>query len=249
MTSSRQFVTSAVVSIAALTTFAGNLTAQSCLGLPQRSSIAFESATYTAGTATGAAAALSGKHTALDLGFRARNVADDESGIEGALRFSVLIPISKVHVCPGLGLNFTHTKWDINPTTSMTTSVLAARAGAGLGIEQKVVGDLSLIPFGGVYYQFAAIVFQIDAPDGENDVTGDTLSHTQFEWGLMAHFRFLYGGWAAARYTDNGSFTHPAMSRWVVGLTFPTGGSKSKSRDSSRTGARASERPRTTASP
>jgi len=237
-------VISALVSVAALPTFASGVMAQSCLGLPQRSSIAFESATYTAGTATGVAAALSGKHTALDLGFRARDVGDDESGIEGAIRFSVLIPISKVRLCPGLGLNYAHTKWDVDATTSMTTSILAARVGAGLGVEQKVLGDLSLIPFGGVYYQFSAIVFQIDAPDGENDVTGDTLSHTQLEWGLMAHFRFLYGGWAATRYTDNGSFMHPAMSRWVVGLTFPTGGSSSKERARPRERARASEPPR-----
>ena len=99
----------------------------------------------------------------------------------------------------------------------MTSTIAAARAGVGLGLEQTVYKDVSLIPFVGVYYRFRATVFDVEGP-GETFTTADTASHVQIEYGMMAHYRFLFAGIALERTSDTKG-SSADLGRIIIGLT------------------------------
>ena len=206
-----------VAATMAATLIAVDVEAQACIGGPERSSIALESTAYSIGTAIGGIASLAGKRTAIDVGFRARSIGDDISGIGGGLRFSLIFPAGKFRICPGLGLGVVRDKWTLDASTSQTATTASARAGVGFGFEQPVVKDVSVIPFVGVYYRFNATAFSIDAP-GETFTTADSVSHVQIEYGVFAHYRFLFAGIAAER-TSKTEGSRADLGRIIIGLT------------------------------
>lgn len=210
----------------AVTLLAVDVEAQSCIGGPERSSIALESTAYSIGTAIGGIASLAGKRTALDVGVRARSIGDDVSGIGGGIRFSVILPAAKFRICPGLGLGVVRDKWTVDASTSQTATTAFARAGVGFGLEQPVYKDVSVIPFVGVYYRFNATAFSVDAP-GETFTTADSASHVQIEYGIFARYRFLFAGIAGERTSDTEG-ARADLGRIVVGLTSSGARSSSK---------------------
>ena len=207
---------------------ASPLAAQVCHGTPPRGGIAFEHGELSTGTSTGVNLAWAGRG-AFDATLRQRNLDNDRSGQEANVRFALTIG-SKIQFCPGIGLGFGRDEWDAGDGFSLTSNQLTGRAGIGVGMEQPLVAGISLIPFVVAQYEFTAIEYDVDAPaNAETEVTGDTLSHVDFEYGLMARFKILYGGIAAQRNTEV-SGTRPYMARYVLGLTFGSGSKAARRR-------------------
>jgi hypothetical protein len=195
--------------------------AQACNGTPMGRSVGYEYGKRTIGTSQGLAGTLAGSHTALGGGVALRDLGE-VMGQEGSLRFSFIIPASKLQICPGLGMIYQHDTWDPRSDVSVTTHSLLGRAGMGLGIEQRVYGDLSIIPYAVAHYEFALTAFALHYGGGdssETNYTGDTTSRGQFEYGLIARYKFLYGGIAAHRSSDTQG-RRPDMARWIIGVTF-----------------------------
>jgi hypothetical protein len=203
--------------------------AQLCAGTPRSSAIAYEYGKLTVGNTHGINATLGGGRNSLALTYRMRDLEGDARGQEVRLRYSLGFGAGPVQICPGLGLGFARDKWDAQNNFTLHTNSLSGRAGVGIGLEKAIYRGFALIPFVLAQYEFTAIEFDLDAPPGtETDISGDTLSRADIEYGLLAHYKFLYGGLAAQRNSDR-SGNRPYMARWIVGFTFSSGGSTTKS--------------------
>lgn len=222
MTNSRRYRYLAAPVLLASTLSVSRVQAQACLGTPSRSNIAYENGSVSYGQSHGASAALVGRRTALGLAARFGEVGDLTSQ-DGALRFAIRIPAGKVEICPTLGLGLARRISEPSQDWTITSNTVTLQAGIGVGIEQQVFAGISVIPFVAARYGFGIVAITIDAPDAETEVSGDTLSGVDFEYGLMGRWKVLFGGVAAQRNSDSGS--RPYFARYVLGFTF---GSTSK---------------------
>ena len=212
----------AVIALAALGGTSNPLLAQACHGLPRKGGIAYEHGKTSVGDAPGASLGLAGRRLAFGLNFRMPDYGDGIDAIGGGGRFALLFGAGKALICPGIGVDYENREYEVSGAT-VTRHIGSVRAGVSAGAEFPVgSGGLSLIPFGGIFYQFDAIAFDLEVGDAENEVTGDTLSHAAIEAGLVARFRFLYAGYALNGFTDEDA---ARMSRIIVGVTWGSGGS------------------------
>lgn len=213
--------TSFVVFSALLAGAAAAAGGQACYGAPDGQSLAYEYAKMSVGTSQGVAGALAGSHAALGVGFAARTVGEI-SGQQGSMRLSLGLPMGNLSLCPGIGLIYQHDRWDVRDDVSLTAHNASARAGAGLGYEQRIASSFSISPFVVAQYEFALSVYDIDTPPNSRTttkVTGDTLSRVQIEYGIIGRYQFLYGGIAAHRTSESKS-SRPDMARWIIGVAF-----------------------------
>lgn len=188
---------------------------QLCHGLPAKS-IAFEYGRLAVGTSQGALATLGG----LELAARLRDISSTYSGHEGSLRYSVRIGSSRVQFCPSVGATYQRDTWDVSVGSSFTINALTLRGGGGIGFMQPVFRGVAVNPFVGVHYQFKATHFDAEGTPDENfEVSGDTLSEVEIEYGMMAHYRSFYGGVVAHRFAKYKGLA-PYMARWIVGFSF-----------------------------
>jgi len=194
---------------------------QTCNGTPSGRSLAYEYAKMSVGTSQGISGTLAGSHAALGVGFAARSVGEI-SGQQGSMRLTLVLPMGNLSLCPGIGLLYQHDTWDVRDDVSLTAHNLAARAGAGLGYEQRLGGGFSISPFVAAQYEFTLSIYDINASGRDStttQVTGDTLSRAQLEYGIIGRYRFLYGGVAAHR-TSESKGQRPDMARWIIGVAF-----------------------------
>lgn len=202
--------------------------AQACLGTPNRGGIAYENVRYSVGTGHGAAAAFVPGRLAIGAHANTRTTSDATSGFEGGGRFAVVLPVSRVQVCPGIGADFYRDTWTVSGATEVKTSRLTGRAGVGIGLEQPVYKGIAIIPSVGVHYQFAATKFDAEIPGQEVVTTGDTTSKVVINYAIVARYRFVFSGVSAFRHSD-GEGRRPAAARYFVGFAF--GGSNGKNND------------------
>jgi len=196
--------------------------AQACHGTPRGTTLAYEYGKLNVGNTQGLAATFG----AVKLGARLRNIDDELSGKEADLRFSIPIGTARFQVCPLLGLGFQRDEWDFDLDSRLTTNMLTLKAGAAFGTEIQVAAGISAMPFVQVAYQFSAIHFDLEMPNSEPEVTGDTLSFVDIEYGLVGRYRNFFAGVAANRDTDSEGI-HPYQARYIFGFSF-SGGSSSK---------------------
>lgn len=194
-----------------------------CHGTPRGTTVALEYGKLNEGNTTGLAATFGG----LRLGARLRDIDDDLSGQEFDLRFSVPIGISRFQLCPLLGVGYQRDEWDFDANSTLTSQMVTLKAGAAIGAEFPVAAGFSAIPFLQLAYQFSAIKFDIEAPDSEPEVTGDTLSFVDVEYGLIGRYRNFFAGVAANWDTDSDGF-RPYQARWILGFSFSGGSSASR---------------------
>lgn len=200
---------------------ASSARAQVCHGTPRRGGVAYEYAKLSVGNSHGVSGALAGGRTALGVTLRLREITSQRSGQEANVRFSMLFPASRLQICPGLGFGYQRDQTD-DAQLALTTTRLAARAGAGVGLEQHVYKGVNVIPFVVVQYEFALKHFKLNAPGNQSE-SADTLSHVDIEYGLIGRYRFVYGGIAANRSSATEG-VRPLAARYVVGLTFGSAG-------------------------
>lgn len=117
-----------------------------------------------------------------------------------------------------IGVALRQDTWDYEPGSSLDIKTLTARGGAGIGFMQPVYGELAINPFVVVQYQFSAMKFEDDA-SGDGTFSADTLSDVDIEYGLVAHYRFVYAGVAAHRLADDDGL-RPYLARWIFGFSF-----------------------------
>ena len=197
--------------------------AQICAGTPRGGGIAFEYGTSAVGHTQGLSASLGGGRHSFGAAYRHRTLEEDATGNEARIRYSLGFGAGPLQICPGLGLGFIRDTWNAQNDVTLHTSALSGRAGVGIGLEQAVYKGFAVIPFAVVHYEFTAIKFDLDAPAGtETDISGDTLSGVDIEYGLLARYKFVYGGIAAQRNTER-SGNRPYLARWIVGFTFSPG--------------------------
>ena len=236
----RVLTATALVVLAATPVEAG---AQTCRGMPRRGGIAFVHSSTYGGPQNGVAVSLAGGRTAIGGGFRSQSEDLGVSAWGADLRFSVLLGAGNLQICPGLGLDYTNEDWDIGDGLALTTRIASAQAGVGLGYEREVYEDLTVAPFLGLDYQFTAWVFTLDSPETTDDeLSGDTLSHFNIRYGVLAQYKFVYAGVSADRYSDTKG-SSPYLGRWIVGVSFGGGNRATRQAPVSRSvAARAAER-------
>jgi hypothetical protein len=193
--------------------------AQTCFGTPSRGGLAFEHGNITFGTTNGASGAIASQHLAFGGGFRRVELDPDVSGNVGWGRLSFIIPASRVQICPGIGAEYDQRTWEAVATGSLTSRQLTARAGIGMGVEQPVVAGLSLIPFAAAHFNYRVVDYRLDFEGADVKETGDTSSVAHLEYGVLARYAFLYGGFAAERPMKS---SPPSLARWLIGITFQT---------------------------
>jgi hypothetical protein len=183
----------------------------------------------TMGHTQGGSAVLDAGRVAIGVGLRTRDLESDATGQEYLFRLSLKFGAARVQICPGFGVGFARDEWSTPTGLTLTSNALTARAGAGIGFEQEVHKGLSAIPFVVVQYAFTATAFDLDdGIGGDAEITGDTLSRVDIEYGLMARYRFLYGGIAAQRNSER-SGNHPYMARWIIGFAFKQQSARARS--------------------
>ena len=209
--------------VSALVVMPSAISAQACHGTPGGASLGYEYGKMSVGRSQGVSGALAGQRVAVGAGLAVRDLGE-LSGQQAALRFSLVLPFSKLTLCPGLGAIYQHDSWE-QPDATLTAHWLSLRAGAGLGFEQHVYGGFSINPFVVAQYDFTVSAFDLDVTSSDSanvELVADTLSRVQIEYGLIGRYRFLYGGIAAHR-TGDQKGTRPYMARWIVGVSFSTG--------------------------
>ena len=214
----------ALVVLCALAT--EQLNAQTCHGTARAGGIALEHGALSIGTSEGASLAFAGNRAAVGAAYRYRNVQSDLTGHEGAMRFSLLFGGSRLLVCPTVGLDYQRDRWSVNESQSVVSNRVAGRGGLNAAYDFVIGESLRISPFAGAQYEFAIIDFESDGGAGEANVTGDTLSHVEIEYGLVARYRAVFAGMIADRYSD---LKRPHLARLVLGLAFGGPGSKPKS--------------------
>lgn len=202
-----------------LATTAVDAGAQTCRGMPRGGGIAYARGLSFTGYTNGVALSKG----VLGLGFNSLSETVGVSGWDANLRFTLPLGTSKFQICPGLGLEYKNDDMVLNDQDVKTRTATAA-AGVSFGSEWDVAKGVSLIPFIGIDYNFNAIVFSVET-DGEEELSGDTLSKVNINYGGLAKYKSFYVGFTADRYSD-AKGVNPRRARWLFGLAFG-GGSKS----------------------
>jgi hypothetical protein len=162
---------------------------QACHGTPQGGGIAFEHAALSIGTSEGASIALAGNHAAIGGTYRYRDVTPDRNGHEGATRLSLVLGVSKLVLCPTIGLDYRRDTWTIDESASVLSNRLAGRGGLHAGLDIPLGKSFLITPFAGGQYEFAVIAFEPRGTTGQSNVMGDTLSRVDIEVGAIARFK------------------------------------------------------------
>jgi hypothetical protein len=194
--------------------------AQACHGTPGGASVGYEYGKMTVGHSQGVSGTLAGQCVAFGAGAALRDLGS-LTGQQAALRLSAILPVFAVRICPGIGAIYQHDTWD-RDDESLTSHTLSLRAGGAIGLERHVYRGLSLNPFVVTQYDFTLTVLDF-APSGADssnvELTPDSTSYVQIEYGLTARYRFLYGGIVAHRTTDQKG-SRPYMARYILGVSF-----------------------------
>ena len=198
--------------------------AQPCFGTPQRGGVAFEHSSASFSVANGVSAAYAGSHFSVGAVAQARDRGAQISAQEGGLRLALQFPAGPVKLCPALRFGFSNESWTPRPGTKLNTKRGTAGGGIGVGIEQPVVGGFSLIPYATIHYDFNVYYLGLSTPSGGNEVSGDSLSLVDIEYGIAGRYKFFYAGFAGQRNSDSKS-KRPYQTRIMVGLTL-SGGTK-----------------------
>ena len=206
--------------IVALTAPLASLAAQLCYGTPSNGGLAFEHGKMNFGTTNGVSGAIAGKHVALGGGYRSMEIGPSVTGTNAGGRFAVVLGSSRLQVCPGLGVEYERQEWNRGTFGTANSRQLIGRAGIGFGLEQPVYEGVSVIPFAVIQYAFRAVDYTVDAPDSDVQESGDTTSTGDLEYGLLARYKFVYGGFAARHAMKSAP---PYVARWIIGVTFSAG--------------------------
>jgi opacity protein-like surface antigen len=191
--------------------------AQSCYGTAPRGGIAVDHGSISFGSTNGVSGAIASDHFALGAGFRTLDRGSGTSGDAVNIRFAGIVGGGGLQICPGLGFEYQHNKWDA-PTGALSSQSLTGWAGVSVGFEKRINSDFSVIPFGGIRFAFTAIKYDFSETATDVRTTGDTLSRGEFQYGLLGRYKVVYVGFIA----DHGfSSAPPYLTRWVLGLTFP----------------------------
>jgi hypothetical protein len=216
MTSPRRCLPLLVLLLGAAVAPERALHAQTCYGTPRRGGLAFEYGDIPFGNTVGVGGALAGKHVAFGAGYRHLDLGSATSGNGGLARLALVLG-SRVQVCPGLSLDYEQQRWESRRSGTMTSRQLTGRAGVGIGGEVPVYRGLAVIPFVVGQYAYTAVAYDLDVPNADAQITGDTTSRGDLEYGALARFRFLYGGATASHFAQKGQ---PYRTRFVIGVTF-----------------------------
>jgi len=208
-------VRSCVVGLLGVCVIALPMRGQACHGTPRGGAIAFEHAELSIGKSEGGSIAVAGNHAAIAGTYRYRKVAPDRNGHEGATRLSLVLGMSNLVLCPTLGLDYQRDTWTIDQSSSVLSNRLAGRGGLNAGLDIPLGKSFLITPFAGGQYEFAVLEFDPSGSGGNSNIMGDTLSHVDLEFGAIAQFKSLYGGFSVNRHTD---FGRPYMARFVVGF-------------------------------
>jgi hypothetical protein len=219
MTSHPSVLGRTLAGLGALTLFAAApLAAQVCVGTPSQNSVAFARDQFSIGNANGAAGSLVGSRFAGSLEANARSISSDVSGFGARLGVNGIFGASRVTICPGVTLGFTRDTWEPGAGVSTSINTAALGAGVGAGFTQELGAGVAISPFARLGFGFNLTVYDLDAPNAETDVTGDTLSGVTFDYGAIVQWRYLYGGLVSSR--APGETDAPTALRILVGFTF-----------------------------
>lgn len=204
------------VGLVGLGSFSARALGQGCHGTPHGGGIAYEHGGLSIGKFDGGSIAVAGNHAAIGGSYRYRNVGPALNGHEGATRLSLILGISRLQLCPTVGLDYQRNTWTLDASTSIISNRLAGRGGMNAALEIPLGKSFLIAPFGGAHYEFAVTDFEPQGT-GDNNVTGDTLSHVDIEYGAIVRFKSLFAGVVTNRYTD---FSRPYMGRVLIGFAF-----------------------------
>lgn len=195
--------------------------AQTCRGMPRGGGVGFVVGDQLLGSSYGVALSKG----AVGVGFNSLTGNDRISSWDANLRFT-LAKGGALQWCPSIGFEYRNDDITVSDGSTLTARIGTAAAGLAFGYEREVYKGVSVIPFAGVDYQFTAIVFSLDTPDGEEgELSGDTLSHVSIRYGAIAKYRNFYGGFAGDRYLES-DIDRPYRVRWILGFAF-SGSSRS----------------------
>lgn len=207
------------------------LRAQTCYGTPRRGGLAFERGNISFGHSNGVGGAIAGNRFGLGANYRHYDRGPQTTGNGGLARFALIFNVKYVQVCPGLSVDFEREQWQSTRSGTLTSNQLTGRAGVGVGGEIPVYGALGVMPFVVAQYAFRTVAYDLNAPNTNAQLTGDTTSTGDIEYGLLAHYSVVYGGVIGDHYTEKG---RPYRLRFVIGLTVPTSGTQGGARRSAR---------------
>jgi hypothetical protein len=196
---------------------ASRVDGQGCHGTPARGGLALEHGGLSIGTSEGANVAFAGHRAAFGATYRYRDIGPRLNGHEGAVRFSLILGASRLQLCPTLGLGYQRDTWTVNDSTSIISNRLAPRGGLQAGIDFSIGESVVVTPFAGAQYEYAVVDFEAASGSGETNVTGDTLSQVDFEYGAIIRYRRIFAGVIANQYSG---LERPYMGRLVLGVAF-----------------------------
>ena len=192
-----------------------DLSGQACQGTPGRS-VWLERGTLLLGNTMGGGLSLGGSRFGLAAAYRYRDVSDAISGHEARIRAALVFRASRIQLCPVLSLGAQRDEWQVDAATSVTSTTAAGTAGLGVGVELPIVANLSLIPHVIGQYEYSATYFEI-AGGTDNDESAAWFGRGDVEFGMLARFRFLYGGYHA-HWDPRSDYGYHA--RWILGARF-----------------------------
>lgn len=221
MTSSFGSRVLSLVAFALLGATARTAEAQICRGMPSGGGVAFALGSQYLGPSYGVAFSKG----AIAAGYNSLSSDTDVSGWDANIRFSAAMGGSSFKVCPSLGIDYATEGRPIADGSEFTARIATAAAGLAFGYEQRVGQGVSVVPFVGVDYHFKALVYSLSTEDSDEDeLSGDTLSYVNIQYGGLVQYKSFYAGFAADRSTHESGGLY--RTRLLLGFAFG-GGSKS----------------------
>lgn len=193
--------------------------AQTCRGMPHGGGIAFTYGSVYLGSTMGVAASKG----VLSLGFNSLSSDADVSAWDANVRFTVPMG-GRLQVCPSLGLEYMNQVVTLASNDEITARHASAAGGIGLGYTLDVAQGISVSPFVGADFKFNGIVYSMDTETDEDELSGDTLSFLNLQYGGVVQYKSFYAGFAADRSTHESGGLY--RTRLFLGFAFG-GGSKS----------------------
>lgn len=212
-----------MVALLLLATTAVKAEAQACRATPRGGGIAFVKGDVYLGSTYGVAASKG----AVAVGFNSLNSDTDVRAWDANIRFTLAMG-ARFQFCPSLGLEYMNQSYAVSDGSELTGRQATAAAGIAFRYEQEVSRGISVAPFIGIDYHFTGVVFSLNTPDAsEDELSGDTLSFVNLQYGGVVQYKSFYAGFAADRSLDSerkGLY----RTRLLLGLAFGGGNRSSR---------------------
>lgn len=214
----------AVVTLGLLVCTQRTAEAQSCRGMPRGGGLAFAMGDQFLGSSYGVAASKG----PIAVGFNTLSSESEISAWDANVRFTLAMGASRLQFCPSLGIDYQNQSVPVFDGSELTVRHATAGAGVGVSYQFDATRGISITPFLAGDYHFSGIMFSLSDEDAEDELSGDTLSFVNLQYGGVVQYKTFFAAFVADRSLANDGGLY--RTRLMLGISLGGGGGSSSRR-------------------